>query len=55
VIDPYGRILLSLPLSESAILDTGLPKALPPTFFADYGELILGLMLLLLLGLGFVL
>lgn len=55
VIDPYGRILSSLPLSESAILDTGLPKALPPTFFADYGELILGLMLFLLLALGFLL
>ncbi len=55
VIDPYGRILSSLPLSESAILDTGLPEALPPTFFADYGELILGLMLLLVLGSGFIL
>ncbi len=55
VIDPYGRILSSLPLSESAILDTGLPEALPPTFFARYGELILGVMLLLLFGLGFLL
>ena len=55
VIDPYGRIISSLPLSESGILDTDLPQALPPTFFADYGELILGLMLLLLLGFGFVL
>jgi apolipoprotein N-acyltransferase len=55
VIDPYGRILSSLPLSESGILDMGLPQGLAPTFFADYGELILGLMLLLLLGLGFVL
>ena len=55
VIDPYGRILSSLPLSESGILDMGLPQSLPPTFFADYGELILGLMLLLLLGLGFIL
>jgi apolipoprotein N-acyltransferase len=54
VIDPYGRIISSLPLSESGILDTGLPEALPPPFFADYGELILGLMLLLLLGLGFI-
>ena len=55
IIDPYGRIVSSLPLSESAILDISLPDALPPTFFADYGELILGLMLLLLLGLGFLL
>jgi apolipoprotein N-acyltransferase len=55
VIDPYGRVISSLPLGESGILDMSLPEALPPTFFADYGELILGLMLLLLLGLGFVL
>ena len=55
VIDPYGRIISSLPLSEEGVLDTSLPQSLPPTFFADYGELILGLMLLLLLGLGFVL
>ena len=55
VIDPHGRILSSLPLSESGILDMSLPQSLPPTFFADYGELILAVMLLLLLGLGFVL
>lgn len=55
VIDPYGRILSSLPLSESGILDMSLPQSLPPTFFADYGELIFAVMLLLLLALGFVL
>lgn len=55
VIDPYGRIVSNLPLGESAILDIGLPEALPPPFFANYGELIHGLMILLLLGLGFIL
>lgn len=55
VIDPYGQTLTSLPLGVEGVIDTGLPQSLPPTFFADYGELILGLMLLLLLGLGFVL
>jgi apolipoprotein N-acyltransferase len=55
VIDPYGRVISSLPLDESGILDAGLPQGLPPTFFADYGELILAAMLLLLLGLGFIL
>jgi apolipoprotein N-acyltransferase len=55
VIDPYGRIISSLPLSESGILDTGLPQSLPPTFFADYGELIFFSALLLLLVLSFIL
>jgi apolipoprotein N-acyltransferase len=54
VIDPYGRIISSLPLSESGILDTSLPQALLPTFFADYGELIFFSALLLLLVLSFV-
>jgi apolipoprotein N-acyltransferase len=55
VIDPYGRIISSLPLSEPGILDTSLPQSLPATFFADYGELIFFSALLLLLVLGFIL
>jgi apolipoprotein N-acyltransferase len=54
VIDPYGRIVSSLPLSESGILDTDLPQSLLPTFFADYGELIFFSTLLLLLVLSFI-
>ena len=55
VIDPYGRTLSSLPLSAEGIIDAGLPQSLPPTFFADYGELIFFSALLLLLALSFIL
>ena len=55
VIDPYGRILSSLPLSAEGIVDAGLPQSLPPTFFADYGELFFFSALLLLFVLSFIL
>jgi apolipoprotein N-acyltransferase len=34
VIDPYGRILAKLPLGAQSVIDTKLPKALPPTPFS---------------------
>jgi apolipoprotein N-acyltransferase len=55
VIDPYGRILSSLPLGAEGVVDMGLPQSLPPTFFADYGELIFFSALLLLFALSFIL
>jgi apolipoprotein N-acyltransferase len=55
VIDPYGRTLSSLPLSTEGVIDAGLPQSLPPTFFADYGELIFFSGLLLLSALSFIL
>jgi apolipoprotein N-acyltransferase len=55
VIDPYGRILSSLPLSAEGVIDAGLPQSLPPTLFADYGELIFFSALLLLFALSFIL
>lgn len=39
VIDPYGRVLASLPLGTSGVLDSGLPKELPATIYARYGDL----------------
>jgi apolipoprotein N-acyltransferase len=39
VIDPYGRILASLPVGAAAILDGDLPPALQPTVYARYGVL----------------
>ncbi len=48
VIDPYGRVLAQLPLGKKAVLDATLPKPLPPTLYARYGEGVL----LLLFGLG---
>jgi apolipoprotein N-acyltransferase len=55
VIDPYGRILASLPLGEEGVLDSGLPQNLPPTFFATYGQLLFFAALLLLCASGMVL
>jgi len=55
VIDPYGRILSSLSLSQEGVLDSGLPQSLPSTFFATYGQLIFFFALLLLCAFGIVL
>lgn len=41
IVDPYGRILQSLPLGERGILDSGLPRALPATFYSLWGDAIL--------------
>lgn len=46
VIDPYGRILRSLPLGERGILDADLPRPLPATVFARSGHVPLGVALL---------
>lgn len=42
-IDPYGRILAQLPLDAAGVLDSGVPRALPPTPFALYPMLMPGL------------
>ena len=36
VVDPYGRVLSSLPLGVEGVLDEALPKGIPPTLFAKY-------------------
>ncbi len=38
VIDPYGRILQSLPLGEAGVLDAALPQPLGATVFARVGS-----------------
>lgn len=51
IIDPYGRILARLTLDRQEALDGPLPKPIPPTLFAERGQLVLsGLLLLALLG-----
>jgi apolipoprotein N-acyltransferase len=48
VVDPVGRVIRSLPLGSEGVLDSGLPQALPPTIFADYGNA--GFILILLVS-----
>jgi apolipoprotein N-acyltransferase len=37
MIDPYGRVVASLPLGQEGVLDTALPQALHLTLFARFG------------------
>lgn len=51
VIDPYGRIWGSLRLDETGVVDSPLPRAIPPTPFSQYGNrvpLLLAVLCLLL-------
>jgi apolipoprotein N-acyltransferase len=46
VVDPYGRVLASLPLGKEGVLDAALPNAIAPPVFAPYGKaLVIGLIL----------
>ncbi len=51
-IDPFGRILQSLPLNSEGIIDQALPASLKPTLFARFGNLIFFGMLLAFWGLA---
>ncbi len=55
IIDPYGRIMGSLPLGVSDVLDGPLPQAIPETLFAEYRQIPFMIMLLcsMLLAVGF--
>jgi apolipoprotein N-acyltransferase len=50
VIDARGQVVAALPLNVAGKLDAGLPGALPPTAYARLGDLPLGLMMILALG-----
>lgn len=47
IIDPYGRIMRALPLNAEGVIDSGLPRALPPTLYARFGWMIFGALLAL--------
>ena len=50
IVDPYGRILKSLPLGTEGVIDGDLPAALPPTLYAVGGVWIpVGLAILMLI------
>ncbi|MEQ9518215.1 MAG: apolipoprotein N-acyltransferase [Parvibaculum sp.] len=40
MIDPYGRVLNSIPLNTVGVLDTRLPEALPAPLYARVGDLV---------------
>jgi len=45
VVDPYGRVARALPLDVEGVLDSNLPRALPPTAFSRWGGMIFGTLL----------
>jgi apolipoprotein N-acyltransferase len=47
VIDPLGRVIDSLPLGVEGVLDARLPTALDSTIFAQYGNVVFLLMLVI--------
>lgn len=55
VIDPYGRIMQSLPLGVSGVLDAALPRPLSPTLYARFGNRPLAVLLFSALLLGWAL
>jgi apolipoprotein N-acyltransferase len=50
VIDPFGRIIASLPLGSEGVLDAGLPERLNPPLFARYGNILALIVLMVCLG-----
>ncbi len=46
VIGPYGRVLDEMPLGKAGAIDTGLPRAAPPTPYARWGRLIEALLII---------
>jgi apolipoprotein N-acyltransferase len=49
VVDPYGRVLAKLDLGREGVIDTSLPRALPPTPYARFGDWIAGTIMLIVL------
>ncbi len=52
VVDAYGRVLAKLELGREGLVDAALPQALPPTPYARFGDVIAGVLLLLVLVLA---
>jgi apolipoprotein N-acyltransferase len=38
IVDPYGRVRAALGLGTAGVLDGGLPRSLPPTMYAQFGD-----------------
>jgi apolipoprotein N-acyltransferase len=52
MVDPYGRVVASLGLGETGVLDVPLPRSLAPTLYARYGDAILFLLMVACLGIA---
>lgn len=52
VVDPYGRVLAKLDLGREGVIDAALPRALPPTPYARFGDAVAGIIMLLMLALA---
>jgi apolipoprotein N-acyltransferase len=52
MVDPFGRVLASLPLGTEGALDVVLPAPLAPTLFARFGLAIPGGLVALALAVG---
>jgi apolipoprotein N-acyltransferase len=53
IVDAHGRILRRLPLGASGTIDGALPEALPATPYARFGDALLVLLVIPLLGVAF--
>jgi apolipoprotein N-acyltransferase len=49
VVDPYGRVVRSLPLGVEGVLDSGLPVEISATLYNRYGMFVLTAMLVICL------
>lgn len=38
IIDAYGRVMASVPLNQSGVIESALPLPAPPTFYSRYGD-----------------
>ncbi len=54
IIDPYGRIISSLGLDRTGVLDGELPRPLPSTIYSVLGDIIFALLLAGMTGIGFI-
>lgn len=46
LVDPYGRVLESLPLDRAGVIDAELPAPLSPTLYARLGDLLVAFLML---------
>jgi len=45
VVDPYGRVVASLPLGVDGVLDADLPRAISPPIYARFGDILFAVLM----------